>query len=74
MGILRRIARAWIALSHALGVAVSAVVLTVLWVLAIGVYGVGVRLASLRRGLAPPPDTFWVPSPPAPERHLGEPF
>ena len=55
--------KGWMAFSHALGMVMSKVILTILWIIAFSVYGIILKVLSIRQLWQKPPQTYWVDPP-----------
>jgi hypothetical protein len=58
---LRWLKDKWMAFSHVLGIIMSRIILTVFWLIGIGVYGIGMKIFMLFKKKGPQ-NTYWVPS------------
>mgnify|MGYP001310934896 FL=1 len=60
----------WKKFGHAMGLVMSTIFLTVIWIVLFGLYGVILRIVGLFRGRQPDPATFWIDvEPTAPESY-----
>ncbi len=66
---------AWMAFSHALGMVMSKIILTILWIVGFGTYGIILKIIKLFRSRASPcDDTYWIDVPPLPPDDLHHQF
>jgi hypothetical protein len=56
------------AFSKVLGRIMSAIILTVLWIIGFGIYGIIAKLIRVRQSKTVP-DTYWLPLEPLPADH-----
>lgn len=50
----------WEKFSHILGSVMSFLILTILWVIGFGVYGIIMKIITIPKRFAPEPNTYWV--------------
>lgn len=56
--------KGWMAFSHALGMVMSKIILTLLWIIGFGSYGIVMKVMSLCSKKNLHPETYWVDTPP----------
>ena len=55
---------AWMAFSKVLGMVMSKIILTILWIVGFGIYGIIRKIGLLFVGKTEAPGTFWIDVPP----------
>ncbi|MDA0375825.1 MAG: hypothetical protein O3A80_00750 [bacterium] len=50
----------WKKFSHVLGIVMSFLILTALWIVGFGTYAIVIRIITLPKRFAPKPDTYWI--------------
>ncbi|MFA7682304.1 MAG: hypothetical protein WCX61_04730 [Candidatus Peribacteraceae bacterium] len=55
--------KGWMAFSHALGMVMSKVILTVLWLLVFSIYGIAVKIIAIKKLWQKPAKTYWIDPP-----------
>jgi len=52
--------KGWMAFSNVLGMVMSKVILTILWLLFFSIYGIIVKIFGIRKIWQKPPKTYWL--------------
>ena len=60
---LRWLYKGWMAFSHALGMVMSKIILTILWIVGFGTYGIVIQTIGLFAKKQSNPATYWVDTP-----------
>jgi len=71
---LRFLWKGWMAFSHALGMVMSTVILTVLWIVGFGIYAMVMKLIMLPKRFKKAPDSHWIVVKPDPIENMRYPF
>ncbi len=50
----------WKKFSHLLGIIMSFLILTILWIIGFGTYGIIMNIMTLRARCKPKPDSYWI--------------
>jgi hypothetical protein len=50
----------WKKFSHVLGIVMSFVILTILWIVGFGIYAIIMRVITLPKRFKPDPDSYWI--------------
>ena len=58
-------AEAWMEFSRVLGMIMSKVILTILWIVGFGIYGIILKIVRLFVRKSRAPGTYWIDLPPA---------
>jgi hypothetical protein len=66
--------KAWMAFSHVLGRIMSFLILTVLWIVGFGIYGIIGKIIRLFAKKKETPASFWIDVPPLGPEHLKRQF
>lgn len=53
--------RGWMAFSHVLGMIMSAIILTILWIVGFGFYAIALKVANLMKRKQPKPSYWEIP-------------
>lgn len=64
----------WIAFSHALGIVMSTIILTILWIVGFGLYAVILRIVTLPSLFRKSPESYWIEAKPASIEEMRYPF
>lgn len=59
MQLLKKLYRSWMAFSHVLGRIMSAILLTILWIVVFGLYAIVLKIMRLF-SKSSPKDTYWI--------------
>lgn len=63
---------AWKKLSHGMGIVMSFLILTVLWIIGFGTYAIIIKIITFPRRFRPEPNSYWIecePSTPESMKH-----
>jgi len=71
---LRQLFRGWMAFSHILGMIMSTIILTILWIVGFGIYAVILKIITLPARFRKEPDSFWIEVKPEPIENMRYPF
>jgi len=71
---LRQLFRGWMAFSHILGMIMSTIILTILWIVGFGIYAVILKIVTLPARFRKSPDSYWIVSKPANTAEMHYPF
>lgn len=71
---VRALWRGWMAFSHILGMIMSTIILTILWIVGFGLYAVILRIVTLPNRFRKPPDSYWLDAKPASVEEMRYPF
>lgn len=57
---IKQIYALWETFSHYLGIVMSFLILTVLWIIGFGTYGIILKIISLPKRFAREPESYWI--------------
>lgn len=62
------------AFSHALGMVMSTIILTILWIMGFGIYAIVLRIISFPAYFRRHPNSYWIAAKPASAEEMRYPF
>jgi len=65
---------AWMKFSHVLGLIMSTIILTILWIVGFGLYAIVLRIIHIPRLFKKHPDSYWITTKPTPLEEMRYPF
>ncbi len=71
---LKLLWKGWMAFSHVLGLIMSTIILTVLWIVGFGIYAIILRIVRIPKIFQKPAQSFWIDVSPDPKEHMRYPF
>lgn len=71
---LRALWRGWMAFSHVLGMIMSTIILTILWIVGFGIYAIILRIIQIPSFFRKTPETYWIDAKPASVEEMRYPF
>lgn len=66
--------RGWTAFSHILGMIMSTIILTILWIVGFGLYAVILKIVTFPALFRKVPDSYWINAKPASVEEMRYPF
>ncbi|MCA9370749.1 MAG: hypothetical protein KC680_02190 [Candidatus Peregrinibacteria bacterium] len=71
---IKQIYTLWETFSHYLGIVMSFLMLTVLWIVGFGMYGIILKIISLPKRFTTEPDSFWIDATPSTKESMHHQF
>ena len=71
---LRLLWKGWMKFSHILGLIMSTVILTILWIVGFGLYAIVLKIIQIPSLFSKSPATYWIDIKPDPIENMKYPF
>lgn len=71
---LRPLWHGWMRFSHAVGLVMSTIILTILWIVGFGIYAIILRIVRIPKIFQKPAASYWIDVSPDPKEHMRYPF